>query len=362
MTSLSTIISRSKMHIKLIKKWNRTDIILFLERLEMYVSAGLPINRALYLLGEHNDKQKHQAISKMATDFERGYLLSHCFAKHIGLSTIICHMIEYGELSGKLNRSILLSIKLLIKEDELWKKCLNALLYPVFVGSFSLILTFVLIQKVLSEIIPLLNSLKIDLPLVTKIVITISDVFRNYGIFIVFGIILILITITKIYSKSQRFCQFVHNLVLRMPIIGKIVYNYHLSLFFQSCGSLVESGLTISQAYLRSQKSPSFWPLKILLSKYAGRIGEGMPLSRVFESKHHPQFLYSIISAGENSGSLGQSIMRAHEILDRDLDQFIKKFTVLIEPIMMIVMGFIVGTIAISIMIPIYSISNSLQK
>ena len=343
-------------------KWNRTETILFLEKLEMYVSAGLPINKVLHLLSENHDKHKQLAISNIARDFEKGQLLSYCFGNHIGLSTIVCHMIEYGELSSKLNRSIALSISLLTKEDELWKKCLNALLYPVFIGSFSLILTFVLIQKVLSQIIPLLNSLKVDLPFVTRIVIFVSDLFRNYGLYIALGIVLASYLTKMSYAKSDKFQRFTHTYFARMPILGKIIYNYYLSLFLQSCGSLIESGLTISDAYLRSQKSVTFWPVKVLLSRHLGRIGEGMPLSRVFESKNNPSFLYSIINAGENSGSLGHSLMKAHQILDRNLDQFLKKFTILIEPVMMIVMGFVVGTIAVSIMIPIYSISNSLQK
>jgi len=271
-------------------------------------------------------------------------------------------MIEYGELSGKLNRSINLSIKLLTKEDELFKKCLNALLYPVFIGSFSLILTLVLVQKVLSQIIPLINSLNVDLPVITRIVIAFSSVIKNYGLYIIIATIVLFTVARYAYGRSSLVKKIYQNSLIRIPILGTIIYNYHLSLFFQSCGSLIESGLTIFEAYSKSQNAVTFAPIKSLLAKYIQRIGEGMPLSRVFADRNNSSFLQSIISAGENSGSLGTSIIRAHEILDRDLDQFLKKFTVLIEPIMMIVMGLFVGTIAVSIMIPIYSISNTLQK
>ncbi len=344
------------------RKWNRKETILFLERLEMYISAGLPINKVLPLLASSRDKNKNTIISNMAIEFEKGNPLSSCLSRYLGISKIISHMIEYGELSGKLNRSINLSIRLITKEDELFKKCLNALLYPVFIGSFSLILTLVLVQKVLSQIIPLINSLNVDLPVITRIVIVFSGVIKNYGLYIIIATIFIFIVARYAYTRSGSIKKLYQNLLIRIPILGTIIYNYHLSLFFQSCGSLIESGLTIFEAYSKSQNAVTFAPIKTLLVKYSQRIGEGMPLSRVFADKNNPIFLQSIISAGENSGSLGTSIIRAHQILDRDLDQFLKKFTVLIEPIMMIVMGLFVGTIAVSIMIPIYSISNTLQK
>ncbi len=185
------------------RKWNRKEIILFLERLEMYVSAGLPINKVLPLLASSRDKNKNAIISNMAIEFEKGNPLSSCLSRYLGISKIISHMIEYGELSGKLNRSINLSIKLLTKEDELFKKCLNALLYPVFIGSFSLILTLVLVQKVLSQIIPLINSLNVDLPVITRIVIAFSVVIKNYGLYIIIATIFLFTVARYAYGRSN---------------------------------------------------------------------------------------------------------------------------------------------------------------
>lgn len=135
-----------------------------------------------------------------------------------------------------------------------------------------------------------------------------------------------------------------------------------LLLYLQSCGSLIESGLTVYEAYSKSQNSVDFIPIRFLLESHRDKLEQGIPLSKVFSQKRNPVFVQSLISAGESSGSLGISIIRAYDILDRDLDNFLKKFTTLVEPVMMIFMGLFVGTVATSIMVPIYNISSSLQR
>jgi type II secretory pathway component PulF len=344
------------------EKWSRKETILFLERFEMYLSAGLPINKILPLLMNDKRPKQNLAITNILNNFQSGNLLSLSLVQYIGLPKTVAHMIEYGELSGKLSRSIALAIRLMTKEDELFKKCLNALLYPVFIGSFSLLLTIGLVQKVLSQIIPLLKSLHVELPIMTRIIISLSDYLKNYGLYTFAGSIILFFLTRQIYKKSLFVKKISHNFLMRIPVLGKVIYNYYLSLFLQSCGSLIESGLTVYEAYSKSQNSVDFIPIRFLLESHRDKLEQGIPLSKVFSQKRNPVFVQSLISAGESSGSLGISIIRAYDILDRDLDNFLKKFTTLVEPVMMIFMGLFVGTVATSIMVPIYNISSSLQR
>ncbi len=343
-------------------KWSRKETIIFLERFEMYLSAGLTINKILPLLMNDKRPKQNLAITNILNNFQSGNLLSASLVQYIGLPKTVAHMIEYGELSGKLSRSISLAVRLLTKEDELFKKCLNALLYPVFIGSFSLLLTIGLVQKVLSQIIPLLKSLHVELPIMTRIIIALSDFLKNYGFYALVASAILFIVIKQIYKRSQVSKKLFHHFLMRIPILGGVIYNYYLSLFLQSCGSLIESGLTVFDAYSKSQNSVDFVPIRSLLEIHHERIGQGVSLSKIFSHKRNPVFVQSLISAGESSGSLGISIIRAYDILDRDLDNFLKKFTTLVEPVMMMFMGLFVGTVATSIMVPIYNISSSLQR
>jgi len=155
-------------------------------------------------------------------------------------------------------------------------------------------------------------------------------------------------------------CQ---SFLIRIPLIGGLFYRYSLSLFLRSAGSLIESGLQSAIAYRNAAEVLSLIPLRNELTKEASAVSRGVPFgSAVAKIKRIPPFVPPLVSAGEVSGALGRSLLRAADILDRGVDHSLKKITALIEPVMMAGMGFAVGAIALSIMMPIYDISKVLQK
>ena len=155
-----------------INKWKRKDIIMFLERIEMYFSSGLEINKTLLIM-ENGLKNNHKTcVIEVRKNIESGMPLHHSLESVIGISRTTAGLIEYGEISGTLAKALLTAKNLLEKEDELLKKCINALIYPVVIGIFAVLLTIGLIRGVMSQIIPLLKSLKVDLPIITKLTIS----------------------------------------------------------------------------------------------------------------------------------------------------------------------------------------------
>ena len=343
-------------------KWNRKDIIIFLERIEMYFSSGLEINKTLVIMAEGLKNKQKASISQLIKNIESGIPLYKSLESTIGISRTTAGLIEYGESSGNLAKAILTAKNLLEKEDELFKKCISALIYPIIIGVFATLLIIGLIRGIMSQIIPLLKSLKVDLPLVTKITIVISEIITNYGLYILIISIILFFIFKILFKKYIKFQRFFYYLLIKLPIIGNLVYRYYLALFLHSCGSLVESGLFIGDSYKKTLSTISFLPLKDFLENRVDDIHRGIPLGNILVNKNIPFFVTSLINAGQVSGNLGLSIIRAGNILDKNLDHSLKKLTSLIEPIMMIAMGCIVGTIALSIMIPIYNISGALQK
>ncbi len=350
------------MQIRSKNKWPKKEIILFLQKVEMYLSAGLVINRILHIVEQDQNKRQSLSIQKIRGSVESGILFSASLEKYIGISKSVTSLIENGELSGNLSKSISISIDLLEKEDELFKKCINALIYPAVIACFALLLTIGLIQGVVSQIIPLLKSLDVKLPIMTKVVILISQIIKDYGLYIL--VVIILIVATWIFSMRRflTFRKIIHISMINIPIFGKVIYNYNLSIFLQSCGLLIESGVSVYDAYTKTIKTVSLIPLSVLLNDHSVNVESGISLSKIFANKRNPAFVSSLIGAGEVSGTLGKSIIRTGLILDKEIDLFLKRMTALIEPIMMVGMGLIVGTIALSIMVPIYNISSSLQR
>lgn len=344
------------------KKWKRRDIIMFLERLEMYLSSGLEINKALQISEEGMKRRQQEVIKKIRVSVESGSTLCNGFRNHLGVSKTTSGLIEYGELSGSLSKSLMTARQLLEKEDELYKRCTGAMIYPLVIGIFAILLTIGLIRGVMSQIIPMLNSLRVELPLITKITIAISEIVTNYGLYILIGMVLVFIISRLIYKKSSKVRQLAHSFILITPIVGKLVYNYYLALFLHSSGALVDSGLSLKDAYLKTLPAISLVSLRLMLERQSEKVSRGVALGTILVHKRTPLFVTPLLNAGEASGTLGVSIIRAGVILDREIEHSLKKLTSLIEPVMMVGMGCIVGTIALSIMLPIYNISGALQK
>ena len=345
-----------------INRWKRRDIILLVERLEMYISSGLTLNKTIQISSQGLNKKQKSDLLRLENHITSGGSLSKGLKDILNFPATTVGLVNYGESSGSLSKSLITVRNLLEREDELLKKFISALIYPLIIGLFSILLVIGLIKGIMSQIIPLLKSLNIDLPLITKIVIFSSEIIIKYGLYIFLGIVLGFIIFRLIVSKSLWFRRGLQYLLVKIPIVGKLFYHYHLSVFLYSCGALVESGIPLDRAYLGVANNISFLPLNNYLNNNISDIKKGTPLGLILNNRYIPNYVSPLLVAGESSGSLGLSILRAGSILDKDIQSALHKLTVLVEPAMMMTLGIVVGSIAVSIMIPIYSISSVLQK
>ena len=345
-----------------IRKWSRRDLILLLERLGLYISSGLTLDNALKITSRGISNRQVIAINKICETVEAGGTLSVGLSTYIRIPATIIGIIGHGERSGKLSESLTNSQLLLEKEDELIKKCSSALAYPVCIGVFAVLITIGLVRGVMPQIIPTLKSLHVQLPILTRSVIFISDTITAYGLYILVGIIIIVLTHIYVYRKYPFWKRLWQRCIIHIPIIGNLIFSYHISLFLISCGTLIEAGLSSSDSYESSTNALSLLPLKEVLVNEINNIANGIPIGNaLINIKNMPPHISPLICAGEASGTLGISLIRAANILDRDIGHTLKRITALIEPIMMAGMGCVVGAIALSIMMPIYNISKVLQ-
>lgn len=345
-----------------IKKWKRRDIILLLERLEMYYSSGLQINLALFHLEDGLRKNQQISMVKIRQFVESGGLLSAGLDRYICLPKTISGLIEHGELSGNLTKTLTLAKSIMEKEEELLKRCTGALVYPIVIGLFTIVLTVGLLKGVMSQIVPMLKGLDVPLPFLTRLMIGLSEVVSSYGLYILFGCLGVFLVWKIFIIKTNTWKIVSQNLILKTPFLGNLVYNYHIALFLHSCGSLIESGLQVKDAYMRITASVSYIPLRHFLLVRTVDVARGISLGTVLNQKYTPSYVKPLLNAGETSGVLGLSTIRAGNIVDKEIEHTLKKFTSLIEPVMMVAMGCIVGALALSIMLPIYNISGALQK
>ncbi len=343
--------------------WNRRNRILLLENIEMYISAGLNLNTALDTVGPTFREKQRASLGRVCVRIEQGHSLSRSFAdEHIGFSTAIVGLIEQGEQSGNLPQSLKLARTIIEREDALIKTCMSALAYPIIIGLFALILTLGLMRGVMPQIIPLLKSLHVTLPLITRIVIAVSENLMTYGLYLCGGVMLFIPLCMLSYKKWHFIRSCCHHTLIHIPVLGSLFCHYSLSIMIRSLGSLIVSGVSSTDAYIRTTERLIFIPLKVHFDAYSRSLSEGVTLSSAFTRiRHIPSYIAPLVGAGEASGTLGASLMRSSDILDRDIEHSLKRLTALVEPVMMAGMGCGIGAIALSIMMPIYDVSKALQ-
>lgn len=348
---------------KIKKKWNRRDLILLFGRLELYVGAGLTLDKAMSAAGEGLRESHKESIASVRQYIESGSALFKAMKSNIAIPETISGMIEQGQSSGELAKSFGAARILLEREDELAKKCVSAMTYPCVIGVFAFLLTIGLMRGVMPQIIPMLKGLRVQLPLLTRAVIFISDNMLSHGLYGV-AVLLIFVAIFKYsYRKSSRFRELAQSFFLHVPIIGRLVLLHSLSLFTRSCGSLIGSGLSAASAYQSAANAVFALPLQRKLISREKIVSNGLSIgTAIADIKRLPRYVAPLISAGEASGCLGSSLIKSADIIDKDMEHALKKLTALIEPLMMAVMGLAVGAIALSIMMPIYDMSKALQK
>lgn len=343
-------------------KWSRKDTIFFLEKLELYTASGLAINKAIEIAAAGSNKKQTATFCAIQTDIENGNNLAKAMKNHVKVPTAILSLISQGESGGELASSLGFARVLLEREEELIKKCLSALTYPFVIGLFAFALTVGLMKGVMPQIIPLLKSLNVKLPFITRAVMNISDALTHYGLYGLLLVTSMIVVWVALYARSARFRFAAQFFLLKVPIAGKLFNLYFASLFARSLGSQIEAGIPVAVAYRETVSAMNYLPIKARYEANLKDINRGLSLSSVLLGfKGLPRFFPSLVSAGELTGTLGLSLARSSDIIDRDIEYSLKKLTSLVEPLMMVVMGGAIAAIALAIIMPIYDVSKVLQ-
>jgi type IV pilus assembly protein PilC len=352
-----------RFHLKILYKyWSQKDSILFFEQLQLYIDAGFNVFEALNIVRLNYSHNKQATINTLVNKIKSGVSLPLCLKDFINDSSVIA-IVEQGYITGSLSDSFKNICKLLSKRQSIKTKLLSSLIYPAIIGLASLLMIFGLVNGVIPQISPILKGLNIKLPLATQMVVFISDYFVKYWLFTSISTFIFLCLSILIYKKNYRFRFGIQQILLKVPIIGQILVSYSLSVFLYSFGSMVDSGLFIQRSYQQSLASLNVLPIKREFEFSKDVLNSGVSISDIFKTLSYkiPKHIAPMLIAGEMTGTLGSSCIKCAEIIDYKVDILVKRLTTMIEPVMMLGMGATVGFIAVSIVMPIYSISSSIH-
>ncbi len=337
----------------------------FVKRLSFLIKAGVPMLESLVMIEEQTRNKAHAHIFKSVIyDVTRGQYLSTSlgkFRKMFGDFSI--NIISFGESTGMLSDNLEYLAEELQKKNALKKKVIGAFIYPLIITIATFGITGFLMIYLFPKIIPVFSSLHIDLPLTTRIVIAFSTFLTNHWIYMILGMLVFVALIIILLKKSTIFHFYFDRLILKLPIVGKIISSYNMANFTRTLGLLLKSGITVSESMEIVEKISGNLVYKREYRALGEIVNRGEKISvYLYKSrKLFPDVLTQVVSVGERSGNLSHSLLYLSELYETELDDFTKNLSTMIEPILMIIMGLLVGFIAISIITPIYSITQNLH-
>ncbi len=336
----------------------------FIKRLAFLIKSNLPILESLIIIKEQTKKKSQVFILEtIIANVSRGQYLSASLAKFANVfGDFSINIIAFGESAGTLSENLEYLAEELKKKAELQKKIVGAFIYPAIITLATFGITGFLMIYLFPKIMPVFSSLHIDLPMSTQLVIFLSNFLRHHYIFLILGLFIFTgATLFALKNNPALRLQF-DKFIFKIPLLGNVIRNYNLTTWARTMGLLLISGVTLSETLETTHKVTKNTAYKYELKNIIEEINRGERLSICLSKNPNlfPDIMTQIISVGERSGSLSQSLMYLSELYESEVDDFTKNLSSTIEPILMIIMGVLVGFIAISIITPIYSITQNL--
>ena len=339
--------------------------IFFAKRLSFLLNAGLPLAQSLQIIADQTAQPRRQVrYAALLKEIENGQQLGSALQRHgKGLSGFTLAMVHIGEVSGTLAQSLAYLSEELIKRQILRRKIASSLAYPAIIASVTLSVTVLLIVYIFPKITPIFISLQVPLPLATRALMGMAGFLSRFGVWCAIAPILAGAAIVVARKKYAIACDAGDKLLLRLPIVGPLSRAYNLANVCRMLSVLLTSAMPIVDALTLAGSAQQNSRYRKALAASACSVGEGMPLAKSLSkySRLFPNLLVQLVAIGEQTGNLPATLQYLAQSYESDVDGRTKNLSVAVEPVLMLVMGLTIGFVAISIITPIYGITEHLQ-
>ncbi|HHD2594439.1 TPA: type II secretion system F family protein [Clostridium perfringens] len=355
--------SKSKKSFSFNSKVKLKDIAVFCRQFYVMLDSGLSIGKALNILIEQCEKPKlREALIGVNGELKRGETLASSMRKRKDVfPNLLTSMIDAGERSGNLDIILKRMAEYYEKETKIRGKIKSAMIYPIVLGVVAIIAITFILTFVMPTFVQMFEENNVDLPMSTKMVLETSKVLGKYGI-IIFLILVTAIILLGKYLKSEEGQYKLSSINLKIPVIKKLTQKIIVSRFTRTMGIVSSSGMSLvtSIEIVASVVGNKIAEKELLKVKEKVLKGEGLGDS-IMNIKIFPPMLASMVKIGEEAGSLDSILDKTADFYDDELEREIKTATALIEPIMIVLMGIIIGFLLISILTPMFKMYNSIS-
>ena len=343
------------------KRIKARDKAVFARQFATMINAGLAVLRALYVLEEQSENPRLKKIVKaVREDVEAGMPLSDAMAKHpVAFDRLYVAMVRAGEAGGALDQTLNRLANQLEKDDSLRRSIKSAMTYPILIATFAIMVMIGMLLFIIPIFASMYKDLGGQLPSLTRLMMTISNLLKGYW-FIVFPVIFLVVWGLLRLKNTEQGRRYWDRIKLKLPLkLGPVVQKIAVARFSRTLATLVGSGVPILQAIEITGKTAGNTVIEesMIDVKESVRGGETIakPLSRVAV---FPPMVTHMISIGEETGALDAMLNKIAEFYEDEVDAAVKSLTSIIEPVMMMFVGGLVGLIVISMYLPMFNVMN----
>jgi len=334
------------------------DLAIYSRQLSVLIDAELPLIQSLGILEEQQKNAYFKNVIKtVKDDVEAGSTLNQAKRKHPkAFDDLYCNLIASGEQSGSLDIMLRRLAEFIEKNVRLQAKVKQAMIYPVAIFVFAILVAIFMLWKVIPIFANIFRDLGAELPFITATVVAMSEFIQKYGIFVIAGLVG-LFFLFRYYRSTTPGRWSTDRLILKLPIIGKLMYKVAMTRVTRTLATLISGGVPMLEALKITSTTAGNVVIEKQVIDARKLVSEGKTLNESFKlSGTFPTMMLQMINVGEATGTLDEMLSKLAAFYDEEVDNAVSSLLSVLEPIMMIFVGGIVGGLVISMYLPIFSL------
>jgi len=334
------------------------DLAVYSRQLSVLIDAELPLIQSLGILEEQQKNAYFKKVIKtVKDDVEAGSTLNQAKRKHPkAFDDLYCNLIASGEQSGSLDIMLRRLSEFIEKTVRLRGKVKQAMIYPVAIVIFALIVSIFLLWKVIPVFAAIFRDLGAELPMLTAFVVGLSDFVEKNIVFVAIGIVALLF-LFRYYRSTKQGHWTTDRLILKMPLFGKLLFKVAMTRVTRTLATLISGGVPMLEALKITSTTAGNVIIEQEIVEARKLVSEGKTMSESFkQAGNFPTMMLQMINVGEATGTLDEMLSKLAEFYDEEVDAAVSAFLSIMEPILLIFVGGLVGALVISMYLPIFSL------
>jgi len=339
------------------------DIAVFSRQLATMMKAGVPLVQALDIVGKgHNNPAMQELILSIKADIEGGTSLTNALRKHpLYFDDLFCNLVEAGEQAGVLETLLDRIATYKEKTESIKKKIKKALIYPAAVLSVGILVTAIILIFVVPVFEELFEGFGAELPAFTQLVVGMSRYIRDNWVFIILILAVFIILISNLWKRFPKFRELIDRAMLKSPVFGSIMHKSALARFARTTSTMFAAGVPMVEALDSVAGATGSVVYGNAVREMQEDIATGQSLRLAMEQQRlFPHMVKQMVAIGEESGSLDDMLSKVADFYEEEVDNAVDALSSLMEPMIMLILGTLVGGLVIAMYLPIFKLGAAI--